>query len=135
MHFSERYFPKASIKKMNNKRSTSKKKEELIFAPWGLLTCLEMGMATISKFNTNLNSVPMIVVLKIQKDLSTRSQLILSTETILSTNRGQWQMHSILHVVYDHKIFIEKFNKNVKWLKWNYFNLFNACTGTMYVDK
>jgi quinolinate synthase len=63
-------------------------KKKLIFAPRGLLTCLEMGMATIPKFYTNLNSVPMIFVLKIQNDLSTRTQLILSTETMLSTNGG-----------------------------------------------
>ena len=88
MHFSERYFPKASIKKMNNKRSISKKRSSFLHHGV-LLTCLEMGMATIPKFYTNLNSVPMIFVLKIQNDLSTRTQLILSTETMLSTNGGQ----------------------------------------------
>ena len=54
-------------------------------------SCLETGMTKIPTININLYSVPRTFVIKIQKDLSTRAQ------TIVSTDWWPWQQtHDII---------------------------------------
>ena len=75
MHISRRDFPKEFIKK----------KHPFLHL---LVSCLQTGSATIPKINAVLNSVSRIFILKIQKDWSTR------TETIVSTD--EQQCHTVI---------------------------------------
>jgi hypothetical protein len=59
MYFSERDFPKVFSQ-------CTQITETSIFVP-----CLKMGRVTIPKIITNPYSVPMIIEIKIQRDLST----------------------------------------------------------------
>ena len=56
-------------------------------------SCLEMGKVTLSQINTNLYSVPKINVFKIQKG-PVNNNFSYCVETILSTDRLQWQRHN-----------------------------------------
>jgi hypothetical protein len=66
----------------NNKLMFPKKTEHPFLHP--MASCLETGMATIPKINTNIYSVPRIIVFKIQRDPSA-SILSYCKEIILST--------------------------------------------------
>jgi hypothetical protein len=68
MHFSERHFLEEFIK------NPSKSDQKYFFSK-----------VTISQINTNLYSVPKIIVLKIQLDLTTTNVDVKHMETIVST--------------------------------------------------
>ena len=51
--------------------------------------CLETDMIAIPHTNSNLYSVPKFIVFKIQKDLSTRSEVVAREQFCLQTDDGK----------------------------------------------